>query len=576
MSEASTASSLGRAENGAASGWPGADVPSPAPIVPSPASNVPSPAPNGAPATVLTHRQVLVVFSGLMLGMLLAALDQTIVATALPTIVASLHGASHLAWVVASYLLASTVTTPLYGKFSDLHGRKGVFQFAIVVFLIGSALSGLAQNMNELIAFRAVQGIGAGGLIALAMAIVGDVVSPRQRGRYQGYFGAVFAFASAAGPLAGGFIAEHLSWRWVFYINLPVGAVALVVTSIVLRLPFRRVEHRIDYVGTAFLVTGVSALLLLTEWGGSEYPWRSGVIIGLLVAGVILIGALVIWERRVPEPLLPPRLFRSDIFNVAIGMSFLQAMAMFGAIVFVPFYLQLAQGVSPTDSGLLLLPFMGGLLTMSILSGNLVTRTGRYKVFPVVGSALTALGMWLLTTLTAHTSNVRLGVFLAVLGGGMGMVMQNTVLATQNAVAVRDLGTATSSLLFFRSLGAVFGTALFGAIFVNRFNSWLPKLVPRGGGTRRIHANGSGLNVTPHALHRLPVPVQHAVTESLVRALHTVYWAAVPFALITVFLALRLREIRLRDTTALSMADDQGAPAGEAVAEVIARLDTTV
>ena len=522
-----------------------------------------------APESTLSHRQILVVFSGLMLGMLLAALDQTIVATALPTIVASLHGANHLAWVVASYLLASTVTTPLYGKFSDLHGRKGVFQFAIVVFLAGSALSGLAQNMNELIAFRAVQGLGAGGLIALAMAIVGDVVSPRQRGRYQGYFGAVFAFASAAGPLAGGFISEHLSWRWVFYINLPIGAVALVVTSIVLRLPFRRVEHRIDYVGTSLLVAGVSALLLVTEWGGSEYPWRSGVIIGLLAAGLVLIGALVAWERGASEPLFPPRLFRSDIFNVAIGVSFLQAMAMFGAIVFVPFYLQLAQGVSPTDSGLLLLPFMGGLLVMSILSGNLVTRTGRYKVFPVAGSVLTALGMWLLTTLNAHTSNVRLGVFLATLGGGMGMVMQNTVLATQNAVAIRDLGTATSSLLFFRSLGAVFGTALFGAIFVNRFNTWLPRLLPSGGAASHIHASASGLNISPAAVSRLPGAVHHAVTESLVRALHTVYWVAVPFAVLTIVLASLLREIRLRDTTALSVAEDDGAGVPDLSAEAV-------
>ncbi|HLI73139.1 MAG TPA: MDR family MFS transporter [Acidimicrobiales bacterium] len=524
----------------------------------------------------LSHRQILIVFSGLMLGMLLAALDQTIVATALPTIVASLHGASHLAWVVAAYLLAATVTTPLYGKFSDLHGRKGVFQFAIVVFLVGSALSGLAHNMNELIAFRAVQGLGAGGLIALAMAIVGDVVSPRQRGRYQGYFGAVFAFASAAGPLAGGFIAEHLSWRWVFYINLPIGAVALVVTSVVLRLPFRRVEHRIDYTGAALLVAGVSALLLVTEWGGSQYPWRSGVIIGLIAAGVVLIGGLVAWERRVPEPLLPPRLFRSDIFTVAIGMQFLQAMAMFGAIVFVPFYLQLAQGISPTDSGLLLLPFMGGMLVMSIASGQLVTRTGRYKIFPLMGTTLTALGMWLLTTVNAGTSNVRLGVFLATLGGGMGLVMQNTVLATQNAVAFRDLGTATSSLLFFRSLGAVFGTALFGAIFVNRFNLWLPRLLPASY-ARRIHATSSGLNITPTALHRLPVSVRRAVTESLVHAVHTVYWVAVPFAALTVVFAARLREIRLRDTTGMSPAGEAdvtpAGAAGQAVADTATRLD---
>jgi EmrB/QacA subfamily drug resistance transporter len=508
------------------------------------------------PPAVLSHRQVLIVFSGLMLGILLAALDQTIVATALPTIVANLHGGSHLAWVVASYLLASTVTTPLYGKFSDLHGRKGVFQFAIVVFLIGSALSGLAQNMNELIAFRAVQGVGAGGLIALAMAIVGDIVSPRERGRYQGYFGAVFAFASAAGPLAGGFIAEQFSWRWVFYINIPIGVVALVVTSSVLKLPFRRLQHSIDYLGAALLVAGVSALLLVTELGGSQYPWRSGIIISLLAAGAALIVAFVVWERRASEPLLPARLFRSDIFNVASGISFLQAMAMFGAIVFIPFYLQLAHGVSPTESGLLLLPFMAGLLVMSILSGNLVSRTGRYKIFPITGTMLTTLGMFLLTSLDARSSNLRLGVFLAVLGGGMGMVMQNTVLATQNALPVRDMGTATSALLFFRSLGAVFGTALFGAIFVNRFNMWLPRFLPKGHGTSHIKATSSGLNISPKALHHLAPPVRHAVTESLVRAIHTVYWVAVPFAALSVILAIGLREIRLRNTSALSMEED--------------------
>jgi EmrB/QacA subfamily drug resistance transporter len=502
-----------------------------------------------------------------MLGILLAALDQTIVTTALPTIVAKLHGGSHLAWVVASYLLASTVTTPLYGKFSDLHGRKGVFQFAIVIFLVGSALSGLAQNMNQLIAFRAVQGVGAGGLIAMAMAIVGDVVSPRERGRYQGYFGAVFAFASATGPLAGGFIAENLSWRWVFYINIPVGAVALVVTSSVLKLPFRRLPHRIDYLGALLLVGGVSALLLVTEWGGSQYPWHSPVIIGLLVAGGAFIAGFISWERRgASEPLLPPRLFRSDIFNVASGISFLQAMAMFGAIVFVPFYLQLAKGVSPTASGLLLLPFMAGLLVMSILSGNLVAITGRYKIFPITGSALTVLGMLLLTSLDAHSSNVRLGLFLAVLGGGMGMVMQNTVLATQNAVSVRDMGTATSALLFFRSLGGVFGTALLGAVFVNRFNTWLPRLLPGGHGPGHIRASSSGLNITPKALRHLPLPVQHAVTESLVRALHTVYWVGVPFAVVTVILALGLREIRLRDTIAMSMSTEDGVTTAEAAA----------
>ncbi|HUO48174.1 MAG TPA: MDR family MFS transporter, partial [Acidimicrobiales bacterium] len=329
--------------------------------------------------TTLTHRQILLVFSGLMLGVLLAALDQTIVSTALPSIVAHLHGFAQLSWVVSAYLLASTVTTPLYGKFSDLYGRKGVFQFAIVVFLVGSVLAGLSRNMDQLIAFRAVQGLGAGGLMALAMAIIGDIVSPRERGRYQGLFGAVFAFASVAGPLVGGVIVEHFSWRWVFYINIPIGIVALVVTSSVLRIPFRRHPHQIDYLGTALMIGGVSSLLLVTVWGGSQYAWASSTILSLVAVGVVLLLAFGWWETKAAEPLLPPRLFRNDIFSTASAMTFLIAMAMFGAIVYLPFYFQLVRGVTPTVSGLMLTPFMAGILIMSIGSGRLVSRTGRYR-----------------------------------------------------------------------------------------------------------------------------------------------------------------------------------------------------
>ena len=508
----------------------------------------------------LTHRQVMLVFSGLMLGMLLAALDQTIVATALPTIVASLHGEEHLSWVVSAYLLASTASTPLYGKVSDLFGRKGLFQFAIVVFLVGSALSGLSQNMTELIVFRAVQGLGAGGLIALAMAIVGDVVSPRERGKYQGYFGAVFAFASVMGPLLGGLLTEHLSWRWVFYINLPIGAVALVVTTSVLRLPFRRMPHRIDLLGSGLLVAGVSALLLVTVWGGSQYPWASPVILGLLFGGAALIGLFVWWERRASEPVLPPRLFRLDIYNVSSGLSFLQAMAMFGAVIYIPFYLQIAHGVSLTVSGLLLTPLMAGMLVMSIVSGRLVTRTGRYRVFPIIGTAVMVAGMVLLTFLGAHTSYVQLSVDLVLLGAGMGLVMQNTVLATQNAVEVRDMGTATSALTFFRSLGGVFGTAFFGAIFVNRLNAWLPRLLPQGFHGGSVQATAGGFNVPPQVIDTLPAPVRNAITGAMVHAMDTVFLVAVPFAVLTFVLALLLREAPLRDTSGL-MAGDGEPPA---------------
>lgn len=501
----------------------------------------------------LSHRQVMVVMSGLMLGMLLAALDQTIVATALPTIVASLHGEEHLSWVVSAYLLTSTASTPLYGKVSDLLGRKGVFQFAIVVFLVGSALSGLAHSMTQLILFRAVQGLGAGGLIALAMAIVSDVVSPRQRGRYQGYFGAVFALASIMGPLAGGLFTEHLSWRWVFYVNLPLGVVALAVTSIVLRLPFQRLPHRIDYTGAALLMSGVTALLLVTVWGGSQYPWSSPVIIGLTLGGLVLVGTFVFWERRASEPLLPPRLFRLDIFNVSSGISFLQAMAMFGAVIFLPFYLQIAHGVTPTVSGLLLTPLMGGLLVMSIVSGRLITRTGRYRIFPILGTLIMVGGMALLTLLRSNTSYVQLSIDLTLLGAGMGLVMQNTVLATQNAVEVRDMGTATSALTFFRSLGGVFGTAFFGAIFVNRLNAWLPRLLPPNlRAVTHIQANAGGLNVSPATVAKLPAPVRHAVTGAMVHAMDAMFIVAVPLAVVTFVLALLLREVHLRESSGLA------------------------
>ena len=529
------------------------------------------PAPTVGGEQQLTHRQVMLVFSGLMLGMLLASLDQTIVAAALPKIVASLHGLQHTTWVVSAYLLAATVTTPLYGKVSDLIGRKSVFQFAIVVFLIGSALSGLSQNMAELIAFRALQGLGAGGLIALAMAIVSDVVSPRERGRYQGYFGAVFAFSSVMGPLVGGLLTDHVNWRWVFYINLPIGAVALVVTSIVLRLPFRRQPHRIDVLGSTLLVAGVSSLLLVTVWGGTEYAWGSPIILTLGTVATVLSALFIWWQRRVAEPLLPPRLFRIDIFNVSSGLVFLQAMALFGAVVFMPFYFELAHGTSVTLAGLLLTPLMGGMLVTSIVSGRLVSKTGRYKIYPVLGTLAMVAGMALMTSLSAHTSYVQLSFQLALLGAGMGLVMQNTVLATQNAVEMRDMGTATSGLTFFRSLGGVFGTAFFGAIFLNRVNHWMAQLLPANvRSSSHVTASAGGFNLTPGAIAKLPAPVRDAVTTSFVHGIDTVFWVALPFAVITFVLALLMREARLRESAGLFADDTEtgSAPTGSELALV--------
>jgi EmrB/QacA subfamily drug resistance transporter len=520
-----------------------------------------SPTPQGAstdvavaePVAVLTHRQVLIIFSGLMLGMLLAALDQTIVATALPTIVGDLHGLDHLSWVVTAYLLTTTLSTPLYGKISDLYGRKKIFQVAIVIFLIGSALSGLARNMDQLIAFRAVQGLGGGGLMALAMAIIGDIVSPRERGRYQGYFGGVFAFASIGGPLAGGFFVDHLTWRWIFYINIPVGILALVITSAVLRLPLPRRAHAIDYTGSGILVGAVTSLLLVTLWGGQTYRWGSGVILGLIAFGVLSTAAFVWWERRATEPIFPPHIFVNPIPAVAFVITLLVAAGMFAAIIFIPIYLQLVDGVSPALSGVLLLPLMAGMLVTSIGSGQLVSQMGRYKAFPVAGTALMTAGMWLLSHLGAHTSRLTAAGYMVVFGLGMGMVMQLVVLAVQNSVARDDLGVSTSAISFFRNIGAAFGTALFGTILTVRLGHWLPLLVHG-----RTHFSlSSSFTITPKALHALPPAVRAGVVESFVRSLHVVFLAGVPVAGTAFVFALLLKEIPLNDRSS-SIPTDYG------------------
>ncbi len=506
----------------------------------------------------LSHRQILVIFSGLLSGMLLAALDQTIVATALPRIVSDLGGLDHLSWVVTAYLLTSTASTPLYGKISDLYGRKIVFQAAIVVFLVGSVLSGLAQSMNELIAFRAVQGLGAGGLMTMALTIIGDVVSPRERGRYQGYFGSVFAVASVAGPLIGGFFTDGrtlpllgvtTSWRWIFYLNVPIGVAALVITSVVLNLPFPRREHAIDYPGAALMVAGVTALLLVTVWGGTQYPWGSPTIVGLAVAGVALLGVFLWWESRVAEPILPPRLFGNSVFSVSSALMFVMAFAMFGAVIFLPVYLQLVHGVTATTSGLLLLPLMTGVFAASVTSGRVVSRIGRYRIFPIAGTVLMTAGMWLLSYLGAHTPFWKASAFMLVAGAGMGMIMPITMLAVQNAVPVRELGVATSAVGFFRSMGGAFGTAVFGAILTARLHA---ELVAHLGRQAAGRFSGGGFSVEKvHAIAGRDPQLFTTVIESFVRALHVVFLTAVPMTVIGFLLALLLREVRLRDTTTM-------------------------
>lgn len=493
--------------------------------------------------TKLSHRQILVVFSGLMLGMFLAALDQTIVATALPTIVGELGGLDHLSWVVTAYLLTSTASAPLYGKVSDLYGRRGVFQFAIVVFLVGSVLSGISQSMGQLIAFRAIQGLGAGGLMVMALTIIGDILSPRERGRYQGYIGSVFAVSSVAGPLIGGFFTDHLTWRWVFYINVPIGIAALIVTTTALNLPFAKQQHKIDYPGAGILVAAVSAILLVTVWGGGEYAWGSPQIIGLAFAGAFLTGIFLFREHRAAEPILPLRLFRNRVYTLTGAAGFIVGLSMFGAVVFLPLFLQVVTGASATNSGLLILPLMVGIVSMSITTGQLITRTGRYWRYPVAGTALTAIALVLLSRMDVATTRLVSSLFMLLLGLGIGMVMQVLVVAVQNAVEYRDLGVATSTNAFFRSLGGAFGTAIFGAILTARLNDLLPKLLPAGSGIDPATLMGS-----PAQIRALAPDVQAAVVEAFAQSVSAVFLWAVPFAVIGFLLVLFIPEIPLRDT----------------------------
>ena len=494
----------------------------------------------------LGHRQIVTVLVGLMLGMLVAALSQTIVATALPTIVGELGGQEQLAWVVSATLLTSTASTPIWGKLSDLYGRKIMFQSAIGIFLLASLACGFAQDMAQLIAFRAVQGIGAGGLMALSQAILGDIVSPRERGRYQGYIGSVFGIATVAGPLLGGFLVEHLSWRWTFWVGIPIGVAALLVTERVLRLPFPRSKRSIDWLGAFFIVGSVSALLLVLSLGGKEFAWNSAWTYALAAAAAVLL-ALAVWqERRAREPIMPPHLFANHTFVITSLAGFVVGVAMFGAIVFLPQYLQIVKGQSPTASGLLTLPLMVGLLGASIGSGRAITATGRYKMFPVVGLLLAAAGLGLMSRLAADTSLVVAGGYMFVTGAGIGLVMQVLVLATQNAVERKDLGVATSGATFFRSLGGALGVAVFGALLTHRLADTIPSRLAEAGVPADRLGGGAPTLGSPEEIGALPEPVYTAVITGFADALQTTFLAAVPFALVGFLVLLFLRETPLR------------------------------
>jgi EmrB/QacA subfamily drug resistance transporter len=498
------------------------------------------------PQVALSHREVLVVMSGLMLGMLVAALGQTVVATALPTIVGELGGQDQLAWVVSATLLTSTASTPLWGKLSDLYGRRPLFQAAIVVFLAGSVLCGLSQTMGQLIGFRAVQGLGIGGLMALSQAIIGDIVSPRERGRYQGYIGSVFGVASVGGPLIGGFLVDGPGWRWCFYVGVPIGIAAFVVTNRVLTMPFSRRDHQVDYLGAALIVGGVSLLLLLLSLGGKEFEWGSTEIGVMAVGSAVLLALAVVQERRAAEPIIPPRLFRIRTFRITSLVGFIVGVAMFGAIVYLPQYLQIVKGQTPTRSGLLTIPLMVGLMGMSIGSGRIITRTGRYKVFPVCGLLVVAVGLGLFSLLGVDTPLPVAGAYMLVLGAGLGMVMQVLILAVQNAVEHRDLGTATSAATFFRSMGGALGVAVFGALLSDRLGRYIPQRLvdagveaPRGGVSRDLLG-------TPDAISALPGPVRDAVLGGFADSLSDIYTIAIPVALLGFVVVLFLPELPLR------------------------------
>ncbi|MFB7175762.1 DHA2 family efflux MFS transporter permease subunit [Streptomyces sp. NPDC056254] len=523
-----------------------------------------APAAAAAPP-VLDRRRRNVIFGTIMLGVLLAALDQTIVGTALPTIVGDLGGGDHMSWVVTSYLLAETVATVLVGKFGDLFGRKLIFQISAVVFISGSFLCGLAGNMTLLIVWRGVQGIGAGGLMVTAMALIADVVPLRERGKYQGMIGAVFGVATVVGPLLGGFFTDQLTWRWCFYVNVPIAI--LVVVAAARTIPVVRASGRpvIDYLGIALVAAGSSALILATSWGGNEYAWTSPVIMGLFAGGVVALALFCLAETRAAEPTIPMRLFRNPVFAVCSVLSFVVGFAMLGAMTFLPTYLQYVDGDSATISGIRTLPMVFGLLLASVFSGNVVSKTGQYRIFPIVGNAVMGVGLYLLAQMHPGTSTLLESLYMFVLGTGIGLSMQVLTIAVQNTVDYADLGTATSGVTFFRTLGSAFGTAVFGTIYANHLGPSLEEAVAEA--ARATGQDPAGLAEaasTPQGVHRLDPAAAAPVIEAYAEALHTVFLWTVPVAVFGFVVALFLKQVTLRDSAragSTDMGDGFGSPA---------------
>jgi EmrB/QacA subfamily drug resistance transporter len=505
-----------------------------------------------APADVssqTSHDNVLVVFGGLLLVMLLAALDSTIVATALPTIVGEFGGLAHISWVVTAYLLAQTIVTPIYGKLGDLYGRKRVLQFAIVLFLIGSALCGLAQSMSHLIIFRAIQGFGGGGLMVTTQAVVADVVPPRARGRYQGIFGAAFGFASIAGPLVGGYFTTHWTWRWIFYINLPVGIIALVVLAATLPSQSSYARHAIDYAGAALLALALASIVLVTDLGGTVYPWSSPMMIVLIVLAVAGLITFVVVERRAREPILPLQLFRTRDVWVTSVVGLIVGFALIGSVTYLPVFLQIVKGLSPTESGLRMVPLMAGTLLTSVVAGQLVSRTGKYKLFPIIGTTIVTISLLLISSMTAETSTLAASLYMLLLGLGLGFVMQVLIIAVQNAVEYRELGVATSNAILFRFIGGSLGTALLGSVLATQLHANVQRLMPGAGALDLI---------SPQSLAALSPAVRGAYIEAFVVSLHTVFLVAAVIAFFGLLVALLLPERPLRETIAAAAEADIG------------------